>query len=155
MGPPPSVVPSSLPRSTSFPLCVATGVTRSVLPTRSPARCPASAVPSSAVSSRLPVVPASSLPTPKKVLGYAGIDDCFSSSRGATSTGGNFVKAVFAAVKATYGYNFPDLWEQTDLQVKKPPFQGSPTTSRLPRSRHQLSRPSSKRFAVCCYRLWC
>merc|ERR1712094_149925 len=58
---------------------------------------------------------------PKKVLGYAGIDDCFSSSRGATSTGGNFVKAVFAAVKATYGYNFPDLWEQTDLQVKKPP----------------------------------
>merc|ERR1711939_341487 len=60
---------------------------------------------------------------PKKVLGYAGIDDCFSSSRGATSTGGNFVKAVFAAVKATYGYNFPDLWEQTDLQVKKPPFQ--------------------------------
>merc|ERR1719326_49122 len=60
---------------------------------------------------------------PKKVLGYAGIDDCFSSSRGATSTRGNFVKAVFAAVKATYGYNFPDLWEQTDLQVKKPPFQ--------------------------------
>merc|ERR1712080_471008 len=60
---------------------------------------------------------------PKKVLGYAGVDDCFTSSRGATSTGGNFVKAVFAAVKATYGYNFPDLWEQADLAAKKPPFQ--------------------------------
>merc|ERR1711898_13074 len=46
---------------------------------------------------------------PKKVLGYAGVEDCFTSSRGATSTGGNFVKAVFAAVKATYGYNFPAL----------------------------------------------
>merc|ERR1712093_252464 len=60
---------------------------------------------------------------PKKVLAYAGIDDCFSSSRGATSTGGNFVKAVFAAVKATYGYNFPDLWDQAVLAAKKPPFQ--------------------------------
>merc|ERR1712138_114133 len=60
---------------------------------------------------------------PMKVLRYAGIEDVFTSSSGATSTGGNFVKAVFAAVKATYGYNFPDLWEQTDLQVKKPPFQ--------------------------------
>merc|ERR1711966_542267 len=38
---------------------------------------------------------------PKKVLGYAGIEDVFTSSRGATSTGGNFVKAIFAAVKAT------------------------------------------------------
>merc|ERR1712118_403693 len=45
-----------------IPVIVATGVTRSVLPTRSPARCLASAVPSSAVLSRRPVVPASSLP---------------------------------------------------------------------------------------------
>merc|ERR1711908_191337 len=60
---------------------------------------------------------------PKKVLQYAGVEDCFTSSRGATSTGGNFVKAVFAAVKATYGYNFPDLWEQVDLAAKKPPYQ--------------------------------
>merc|ERR1711934_481952 len=60
---------------------------------------------------------------PKKVLGYAGVEDCFTSSRGATSTGGNFVKAVFNAIKATYGYNMPDLWEQVDLGAKKPPFQ--------------------------------
>jgi len=60
---------------------------------------------------------------PMKVLRYAGIEDVFTSSRGATSTGGNFVKAVFAAVKATYGYNMPDLWEQVDLAAKKPPYQ--------------------------------
>merc|ERR1712007_319643 len=60
---------------------------------------------------------------PKKVLSYAGVDDCFTSSRGATATGGNFVKAVFEAVKATYQYNTPDLWEQVDLQAKKPPYQ--------------------------------
>merc|ERR1712022_11970 len=60
---------------------------------------------------------------PKKVLGYAGVEDCFTSSRGATSTGGNFVKATFECVKATYAYNSPDLWEQADLAAKKPPFQ--------------------------------
>merc|ERR1711939_749615 len=60
---------------------------------------------------------------PKKVLGYAGINDCFTSSRGATATGGNFVKAVFAAIKATYGYNHIEVWEQPDLAAKKHPFQ--------------------------------
>jgi small subunit ribosomal protein S2e len=60
---------------------------------------------------------------PKKVLGYAGVEDCFTSSRGATATGGNFVKAVFEAVKATYQYNTPDVWDQVDLAAKKPPFQ--------------------------------
>merc|ERR1711943_118141 len=60
---------------------------------------------------------------PKKVLGYAGIEDCFTASRGSTSTGGNFVKAVFNAIKATYAYNMPTLWEQADLGGKKAPFQ--------------------------------
>merc|ERR1711990_1423690 len=60
---------------------------------------------------------------PKKVLGYAGVEDVFTSSRGATATGGNYVKAVFAAIKATYGYNFPELWEQVNLSAKKPPYQ--------------------------------
>merc|ERR1712224_524067 len=60
---------------------------------------------------------------PMKVLGYAGIEDCFTSSRGATSTGGNFVKATFQCVKATYAYNSPDLWDQVDLGAKKPPYQ--------------------------------
>merc|ERR1711907_211084 len=102
----PFVVLSSQPRSMLSLLCVATGATRSVLLTPSPRG-------TGLVAAKIP----------KKVLAYAGVDDCFTSSRGATSTGGNFVKAVFAAVKATYGYNFPDLWEQGDLQAKKPPFQ--------------------------------
>merc|ERR1711959_724877 len=60
---------------------------------------------------------------PKKVLQYAGVEDIFTSSKGATATGGNYVKAVFECVKATYGYNFPDLWEQVNLQARKPPYQ--------------------------------
>merc|ERR1711990_1156124 len=43
--------------------------------------------------------------------------------RGTASTGGNFVKATFECVKATYAYNSPDLWEQVDLAAKKPPYQ--------------------------------
>merc|ERR1711975_38947 len=60
---------------------------------------------------------------PKKILGYAGVEDCFTQASGATSTGGNFVKASFYAIKNTYNYNFPDLWEQVDPSQKKPPFQ--------------------------------
>ncbi|UKK01793.1 ribosomal protein S2 [Theileria orientalis] len=55
-------------------------------------------------------------PTTKKLLQYAGIKDCFSSSKGSTKTRGNFLKAVFAALKSTYGYLTPDLWEKTQLQ---------------------------------------
>jgi small subunit ribosomal protein S2e len=53
--------------------------------------------------------------TPKKVLNYAGIEDVFTSSRGSTKTLGNFVKATFAALAATYGYLTPDLWKETRL----------------------------------------
>merc|ERR1719502_2524200 len=76
---------------------------------------------------------------PKKVLGYAGIEDCFTASRGSTSTGGNFVKAVFNAIKATYAYNMPTL------VARRPRSRSSPTTSRPPRSRPPSSRRSSKR----------
>jgi small subunit ribosomal protein S2e len=57
----------------------------------------------------------------KKVLQYAGIDDCFTSSRGKTKTMGNFVKATFDAVERTYGFLTPDLWKETRLP--KTPFQ--------------------------------
>lgn len=48
----------------------------------------------------------------KKLLQYAGIDDCFTSSSGCTATMGNFIKATFAALKSTYGYLTPDLWKK-------------------------------------------
>ncbi|GFE55656.1 40S ribosomal [Babesia ovis] len=55
-------------------------------------------------------------PTTKKLLAFAGIKDCFSCSSGSTKTRGNFLKAVFAALSATYGYLTPDLWRQVKLQ---------------------------------------
>ncbi|XP_951939.1 ribosomal protein S2, putative [Theileria annulata] len=55
-------------------------------------------------------------PTTKKLLQFAGIKDCFSTSKGSTKTRGNFLKAVFAALKSTYGYLTPDLWDKTELQ---------------------------------------
>jgi len=59
--------------------------------------------------------------TPKKVLQFAGINDVFTQSTGHTKTLGNFVKATFAALSATYGYLTPDLWRETKLL--KAPYQ--------------------------------
>ncbi|EPZ33474.1 40S ribosomal protein s2 [Rozella allomycis CSF55] len=60
-------------------------------------------------------------PTPKKVLQMAGIDDCYTTSRGSTKTLGNFVKATFAAIGNTYSFLSPDLWAKTELTPS--PFQ--------------------------------
>jgi len=49
----------------------------------------------------------------KKVLNYAGIHDCFTSSTGGTKTLGNFVKATFDALAKTYSFLSPDLWAET------------------------------------------
>lgn len=53
--------------------------------------------------------------TPKKVLQMAGIEDCYTCSRGSTKTLGNFVKATFYALSQTYGFLTPDLWRETAL----------------------------------------
>jgi len=50
---------------------------------------------------------------PKKVLNYAGIQDCFTSSTGGTKTLGNFIKATFNALARGYGFLSPDLWTET------------------------------------------
>merc|ERR1712228_1072777 len=60
-------------------------------------------------------------PVMKKMMAFAGITDCFTCSCGHTRTKGNFMKATFAALKATYGYLTPDLWRPTHFT--KPPFQ--------------------------------
>eukprot|EP01068_Selenidium_serpulae_P009028 Selendium_serpulae@DN5133_c0_g1_i2.p1 len=60
-------------------------------------------------------------PITKKMLSFAGVDDCYTSSRGCTSCPGNFVRATFEALKATYGFLTPDLWENTNFQPS--PFQ--------------------------------
>merc|ERR1711872_380943 len=62
-----------------------------------------------------------SAPVPKKLLQMAGIDDCYTSARGSTGTLGNFAKATYAAIAATYAYLTPDLWKETVFQ--KSPYQ--------------------------------
>jgi len=56
---------------------------------------------------------------PKKLLEFAGVQDCYSSARGHTRTLGNFIKATFDALKNTYDYLTPDLWDATNF-VKSP-----------------------------------
>jgi len=49
-------------------------------------------------------------PLSKKVLQFAGVQDCFTASAGHTRTSGNFIHAVFRALQRTYSYPTPDLW---------------------------------------------
>jgi len=51
-------------------------------------------------------------PTVKKVLLLAGIKDCYTSTRGHTKTGENFLKAAFNAMKMSYSILTPDLWPE-------------------------------------------
>lgn len=60
-------------------------------------------------------------PIPKKLLQMAGIEDCYTSSRGQTATLGNFAKATYAAINATYSYLTPDLWKENVFT--KSPYQ--------------------------------
>jgi len=58
---------------------------------------------------------------PKKVLEFAGIEDCYTSSNGHTRTLGNFVKATFDALSKTYGFLSPELWRENTFE--KSPIQ--------------------------------
>merc|ERR1719237_1806289 len=60
-------------------------------------------------------------PTLKKMLQFAGIADCFSSSCGHTRTKGNFMKATFEALRHTYEFLTPELWRESE--AAKSPFQ--------------------------------
>ena len=52
-------------------------------------------------------------PVAKKVLHLAGVNDVYSSSRGATKTTFNFVRATYNALIKTYAFLTPDLWHPT------------------------------------------
>lgn len=62
-----------------------------------------------------------SAPVPKKLLQMAGIEDCYTSAIGCTSTLGNFAKATYAAIARTYSYLTPDLWPEEAMD--KTPYQ--------------------------------
>jgi len=57
----------------------------------------------------------------KRVLEFAGIKDVYTSSKGKTSTKGNYIKAAYDCLCRTYGYLTPEFWPST--QFKKTPFQ--------------------------------
>merc|ERR1711983_768375 len=61
------------------------------------------------------------IPAPRKLLQMAGIEDCYTSARGSTGTLGNFAKATYAAIAATYSYLTPDFWKETVFT--KSPYQ--------------------------------
>ena len=52
-------------------------------------------------------------PASKRLLALAGLEDCYTSSRGHTRTMGNFIQAIFFALSKTYGFLTPDLWAET------------------------------------------
>mmetsp|Transcript_26663 Transcript_26663/g.38986 ORF Transcript_26663/g.38986 Transcript_26663/m.38986 type:complete len:274 (-) Transcript_26663:285-1106(-) len=54
-------------------------------------------------------------PAGKKLLNMAGIDDCYTSSCGHTRTMGNYIRAIFHALKNTYCYLTPELWKENAL----------------------------------------
>lgn len=62
-----------------------------------------------------------SSPVGKKILTFAGVTDCYTSTSGHTRTTGNFIKAMFFALRSTYGYLTPDLWTAKPIPVG--PFQ--------------------------------
>lgn len=60
-------------------------------------------------------------PTMKKMMAFCGISDVYSSSCGHTRTKGNFMKATFEALRATYTFITPDLWPETAFKLN--PYQ--------------------------------
>lgn len=52
-------------------------------------------------------------PISKKMLTFAGIEDCYTQTSGHTRTAENFLKATYLALQNTYRYLSPDLWPKT------------------------------------------
>eukprot|EP01057_Protomagalhaensia_wolfi_P002076 Protomagalhaensia_wolfi_Nauph_80__2075@NODE_2328_length_1125_cov_1489_325967_g1823_i0_p1_GENE_NODE_2328_length_1125_cov_1489_325967_g1823_i0NODE_2328_length_1125_cov_1489_325967_g1823_i0_p1_ORF_typecomplete_len286_score64_60Ribosomal_S5/PF00333_20/8e30Ribosomal_S5_C/PF03719_15/7e03Ribosomal_S5_C/PF03719_15/7_3e03Ribosomal_S5_C/PF03719_15/4_4e24zfC2H2_10/PF16588_5/0_15_NODE_2328_length_1125_cov_1489_325967_g1823_i01741031 len=54
-------------------------------------------------------------PIAKKLLGFAGVHDCYCNTAGHTRTSGNFMRAYYSALQKTYGFLTPDLWRETGV----------------------------------------
>lgn len=59
-------------------------------------------------------------PASKRLLQLAGVQDCYTQSKGSTATMGNFLKATFAALTKTYAFLTPDLWRE--IALSKVPY---------------------------------
>ncbi|CAE6510550.1 unnamed protein product [Rhizoctonia solani] len=60
-------------------------------------------------------------PASKRLLQLAGVQDVYTQSKGSTATMGNFLKATFVAISATYRFITPDLWRQ--IPLSKTPYE--------------------------------
>jgi len=60
-------------------------------------------------------------PVSKKILTFAGVEDCYTKTRGCTRTLGNFAKATYEALSKSYNYLTPELWPA--YEFSKSPFQ--------------------------------
>jgi small subunit ribosomal protein S2e len=83
-----------------------------------------------------------SAPVPKKLLHMAGMEDCYTSSRGSTATLGNFAMATYKAMGRTHSYLTPDLWKEALL--REHPYQEhsrhlSDNSRALPSMSHQTA----------------
>jgi len=67
-------------------------------------------------------------PTSKKVLSLAGIEDCFTQSRGATRTKGNFLYAIFRALLKSYNFLTPEFWGAPKFELT--PYEVYPEDSK-------------------------
>lgn len=56
-------------------------------------------------------------PVSKKVLTLAGIQDCYTDTIGQSRTRGNFLYAVYNALKNINQFMTPDLWGAQDIEV--------------------------------------
>merc|ERR1712166_557690 len=65
---------------------------------------------------------------PKRLLEFAGLEDCYSSSTGHTRTKGNFLKATFYALQKSYGFLSPDFWGDVNY-LKQHPLDKDTNTS--------------------------
>jgi|Transcript_64800 small subunit ribosomal protein S2e len=74
-------------------------------------------------------------PVPKKLLTMAGVDDCYTSTKGCSRTLGNFAKATFSAVSKSYTYLEPTMWKDHKL-TETPYAEFSAHLARAPARRH-------------------
>lgn len=56
-------------------------------------------------------------PICKKIMSFAGVNDCFSSTSGHSRTKCNFIAATILALRKTYSVSTPDLWFITSISA--------------------------------------
>lgn len=78
-------------------------------------------------------------PTTKKMLYFAGLQDCFTSTTGRSRTKGNFMKALFDALTKTYSFLTPDLWRETKFPIS--PYQQHSAILNVPYNDAVISKP--------------